>query len=195
MGKCNPIVKKSLIANSYFSESEWTRHKEGKEPVTAQIIDMDDTVRFICFAKLQQSGLNHILDHLDGKIHPVITRDPRKNMFNLWIFTTPVSAETAKSTAKTILKEIQDQIGIRVDCQVLPRYASKKSMLANKNKTFENDPNEIRLPLYSGELVLRDDKFTNDIEGMQISVYDLAGIEPHPEFMSAGKDAITAAIW
>jgi hypothetical protein len=46
--------------------------------------------------------------------------DQKTQTYNLWIFTYPVNAGTAKSAAKTILKEIENKIGVKVSCDIVP---------------------------------------------------------------------------
>lgn len=159
-----PIVDLAITDNcddTGFTGSKWKRHKEGREPLYTEIILKDNTVRFINFSNLTANGVKKIAKYMKiNDLWGVVTQD-KAGVYGIWLFAEPVKATIAKSIAKSIM------IGAGVKCDYQPKYSSRR-------RSMEHGENEIRLPMYHGELVARSCEFTDNIEGMEITINDFS---------------------
>ena len=156
-----------------FSDARFNKHKDGREPLVTEIVSKSETVKLICLKSLQTSTLKQILDTLDGIIEPLITYDAKSLTYSLWIFTTPLSARTAKQIGEQIITATEKRTGIKTECDIIPNHT-------NRISAQNHGANEIKLPMYSGELILRDGKLTDNIEGLQIPLYEFAPVVDTP---------------
>lgn len=144
------MIKINSKAKDY-TRSQWRRHREGKEPIVAEIVEKDDSVRFLGFTKLQAHSIKLILNILRSEgIVPRIFYSPKGYEYRIIISVKPVSACVAKRYCKYVLSEIRKQGVTLSSVDYFPRYSNRNSALKNRIHTS----NELRLPMYAGELIL-----------------------------------------
>ena len=164
---CQPIAKK-LEKNTAFSDSDLTWHKIGKNPLVTDSISIKNEIKVLGFSGLEKIDAKHIIEAISGEFEPIIFKESKNNTYSILILTVPIHAKTAKEICNNILVKVYTNHGKALDLKtnVIPAYTSRKSAKKNSN-------NQFRLPMYSGELVLRDGKFTEDFEDMQVTIHDL----------------------
>ena len=115
-----------------ISESQYIRHKNGKEPIKAEIVSKDDMVSFILFDDIKTvkdtNNLWQYLAHLKyGECEPMITFDPKAKTHGVWIFIEPINAKLAKRIAKTVIEKVEKKYRIKLNCNIYPKYTSLKA--------------------------------------------------------------------
>jgi hypothetical protein len=157
-----------------ISESQCTRHINGKEPIKVEIVSTDNMVNFILFDDIKTvkdtRNLWQYLTHMkSGPFEPLITFNPKTETYGAWLFVEPVNAKVAKRIAKTIIGKVEKKFKIKLNCSIYPQYTSFKSSITHGT-------NEIILPLYAGAKVFVNGKFLDDTDEFTIKIHDFSGL-------------------
>ena len=162
------LIAKLLNEKTTFSDSDWKWHKIGKNPLVTELITVKNEIKVLGFSGLEKIDAKHIIEAINGEFKPLIFKECKNNTYSILIITVPISAMTAKQICNNILDRVFTNHGKALDLKtnVIPAYTSRKSA-----KTHGN--NQFRLPMYAGEQVLREGKFTADFEDMPVTIHDL----------------------
>jgi hypothetical protein len=162
-----------------ISESQYSRHKNGKEPIKVEIISTDNMVNFILFENIKTRGdLNRLLERLallksiDCK--SLITFDPKTESYGVWVFMEPINAKQAKRIARAVKERVEKKYRIKLDCQIYPRYTTYKSAITHGT-------NEIILPLYAGSKIHVNGQFVDDTDELTIRIHDFSTLAEYIE--------------
>lgn len=154
-----------------ISESQYIRHKIGKEPIKVEIVSTDNMANFILFDNIKTKGdlkrLFERLAHLKSvDCKPLITYDPKTETYGVWIFVEPINAKQAKRIARAVKERVEKKFRIKLDCQIYPKYTTYKSAITHGN--------DIILPLYSGAKILVNNQFVDDTSELSITIHDFS---------------------
>jgi hypothetical protein len=139
-----------------YTVSQWYKHKNGKEPIVTELVEVDDSVRYLGFTRLEAHSISEILEILRREnIVPRIFYNPKEYKYRMIITVKPVSAWVAKRFCKYVLKEVSklwitptNKKGLTLSVDYFPKYSSRRSAITRTS-------NELKLHMYNGELVLR----------------------------------------
>jgi hypothetical protein len=156
------------------SESQYIRHKTGKEPIKIEIVSKDNMVNFILFDGIgTKEDLGRLLERLaqlkDVDCCPIVTFDPKSETFGAWILMEPINAKVAKTIAREIKEEVKKKHKIKLNCNIYPNYTSYES--AKRHST-----NEISLPLYAGAQILVNGQFVDNTDELTVRIHDFSGL-------------------